>query len=97
LIQDLGLPVAGTIALAWFVLYLVKWIQTSLITGLLDRHNELMKELNEVEQHVIDDNKVNKEILIKLIDGEKKNEVKLAQMASSFEVMLKFIKNGEHK
>jgi len=56
-----------------------------------------MKELNEVEQHVIDDNKVNKEILIKLIDGEKKNEVKLAQMASSFEVMLKFIKNGEHK
>lgn len=97
MIQDLGLPVAGTIALAWFVLYLVKWIQTSLITGLLDRHNELMKELNEVEQHVIDDNKVNKEILIKLIDGEKKNEVKLAQMASSFEVMLKFIKNGEHK
>lgn len=94
LIQDLGLPVAGTIALAWFVLYLVKWMQSTLIMGLLDRHNELVRELNEVEQRVIDDNKINKDILIKLIDSEKKNEMKLIELASSFEIMLKFIKNG---
>ena len=95
LLQDLGLPVAGTIALAWFVLYLVKWMQSTLIMGLLDRHNELVKELNEVEQRVIDDNKINKDILIKLIDSEKKNEMKLSELASNLDTMLQFIKNGK--
>ena len=96
LLQDLGLPVAGTIALAWFVLYLVKWMQSTLIMGLLDRHNELVKELNEVEQRVIDDNKINKDILIKLIDSEKVNEIKLSELASNLDTMLKFInKNGK--
>ena len=96
LLQDLGLPVAGTIALAWFVLYLVKWMQSTLIMGLLDRHNELVKELNEVEQRVIDDNKINKDILVKLIDSEKKNEMKLSELASNLDTMLKFInKNGK--
>ena len=96
LLQDLGLPVAGTIALAWFVLYLVKWMQSTLIMGLLDRHNELVKELNEVEQRVIDDNKINKDILVKLIDSEKVNEIKLSELASNLDTMLKFInKNGK--
>ena len=96
LLQDLGLPVAGTIALAWFVLYLVKWMQSTLIMGLLDRHNELVKELNEVEQRVIDDNKINKDILIKLFDSEKVNEIKLSELASNLDTMLKFInKNGK--
>ena len=95
LLQDLGLPVAGTIALAWFVLYLVKWMQSTLIMGLLDRHNELVKELNEVEQRVIDDNKINKDILVKLIDSEKKNEMKLSELASNLDTMLQFIKNGK--
>ena len=96
LLQDLGLPVAGTIALAWFVLYLVKWMQSTLIMGLLDRHNELVKELNEVEQRVIDDNKINKDILVKLIDSEKKNEMKLSELASNLDTMLRFInKNGK--
>lgn len=95
LIQDLGLPVAGTIALAWFVLYLVKWMQSTLIMGLLDRHNELVKELNEVEQRVIDDNKINKDILIKLIDTSKDNDLKLTALESNLDTMLKFIKNGK--
>ena len=96
LLQDLGLPVAGTIALAWFVLYLVKWMQSTLIMGLLDRHNELVKELNEVEQRVIDDNKINKDILIKLNDSEKANEIKLSELASNLDTMLRFInKNGK--
>ena len=95
LLQDLGLPVAGTIALAWFVLYLVKWMQSTLIMGLLDSHNELVKELNEVEQRVIDDNKINKDILIKLNDSEKANDIKLSELASNLETMLKFIKNGK--
>ena len=96
LLQDLGLPVAGTIALAWFVLYLVKWMQSTLIMGLLDRHNELVKELNEVEQRVIDDNKINKDILVKLIDSEKVNEIKLSELASNLDTMLRFInKNGK--
>ena len=95
LIQDLGLPVAGTIALAWFVLYLVKWMQSTLIMGLLDRHNELVKELNEVEQRVIDDNKINKDILVKLIDTSKDNDLKLTALESNLDTMLKFIKNGK--
>ncbi len=96
-IERLGLPIAGTVALAWFVLYLVKWMQSTLIMGLLDRHNELVKELNEVEQHVIDDNKINKDILIKLIDSSKDNDLKLAALESNLDVIVKFIKNGVNK
>ena len=74
LIEELGLPIVGVISLAWFILYLVKWMQSTLISGLLDRHNELLKELDEVEQRVILDNQEAKQILIKLIDNEKVNE-----------------------
>ena len=96
LIKELGLPVAGVLGLAWFVLYLIKWMQTALISGLLDRHNEVIRELNEVEQRVIDDNKEAKNILVKLIDNEKANEKTLGNLDSNLDTIIKFLKNGKH-
>lgn len=69
-------------------------MQSTLISGLLDRHNELLKELDEVEQRVISDNQEAKDILIKLIDNEKANEKTLENLASNLDTIIKFIKNG---
>ena len=71
-------------------------MQTALISGLLDRHNEVIRELNEVEQRVIDDNKEAKNILVKLIDNEKANEKTLGNLDSNLDTIIKFLKNGKH-
>ncbi len=77
LIQELGLPVAGTIGLAWFALKLVNWGKEHLLNEI----NEVKEEINKLES-----------ITIKLIDNEKKNEITLQEIASNLEVMIKIMK-----
>ena len=102
LLQEVGLPVAGVLGLSWFILRLVKWMQDSLIKGLMDRHHEVVREIGEVKGEIIADNADLKNtvailhnITVKLIDNEKVNEMKLSELASNLETMLKFIKNGK--
>ena len=103
LLQEVGLPVAGVLGLSWFILRLVKWMQDSLIKGLLDRHHEIIREVGEVKGEIIADNADLKNtvdilhnITVKLIDNEKVNEMKLSELASNLETMLRFInKNGK--
>tara|TARA_R100000808_G_C2150511_1_gene159267 strand:- start:778 stop:1107 length:330 start_codon:yes stop_codon:yes gene_type:complete len=102
LLQEVGLPVAGVLGLSWFILRLVKWMQDSLIKGLLDRHSELVREIHEVKTEVIADNEDLKktvsilhDITVKLIDNEKANEIRLRELCSNLQIMLKFVnKNG---
>jgi hypothetical protein len=77
LIQELGLPVAGTIGLAWFALKLVNWGKEHLLNEI----NEVKEEINKLEA-----------ITIKLIDNEKKNEITLQEIASNLETMIKIMK-----
>lgn len=77
LIQELGLPLAGTIGLAWFALKLVNWGKEHLLNEI----NEVKEEINKLE-----------DITIKLIDNEKKNEITLQEIASNLEVMIKIMK-----
>ena len=102
LLQEVGLPVAGVLGLSWFILRLVKWMQDSLIKGLLDRHNDVIREIGEVKTEVIADNDELKKtvdvlhnITVKLIDNEKANEIRLRELCSNLQLMLKFVnKNG---
>jgi len=102
LLQEVGLPVAGVLGLSWFILRLVKWMQDSLIKGLLDRHHEIIREVGEVKSEIIADNADLKNtvdilhnIVVKLIDNEKANEIRLRELGSNLGIMLKFInKNG---
>ena len=103
LLQEVGLPVAGVLGLSWFILRLVKWMQDSLIKGLLDRHHEIIREVGEVKSEIIADNADLKNtvdilhnIIVQLMDNEKMNEMKLSELASNLKIMLRFInKNGK--
>jgi len=103
LLQEVGLPVAGVLGLSWFILRLVKWMQDSLIKGLLDRHHEIIREVGEVKSEIIADNADLKNtvdilhnIVVKLIDNEKINEMKLSELASNLDTILKLVyKNGK--
>ena len=98
LLQEVGLPVAGVLGLSWFILRLVKWMQDSLIKGLLDRHHEIIREVGEVKSEIIADNADLKNtvdilhnITVKLIDNEKMNEMKLSELASNLDTILKLV------
>ena len=79
LIQELGLPVAGVLGLAWFVLKLVNWGKEYLLKEITELRNDI-KDLNV--------------IIIALINNEKKNEITLQEISSNLDTIIKMTKRN---
>jgi hypothetical protein len=77
LIQELGLPLAGTIGLAWLVLKFINWGK-----------DYLLKEIEELRGDIVRLEK----IIVQLIDNEKKNEITLKEISSNLDTIIKVIK-----
>ena len=82
-------------AISWFA----KWFFNNYTANLDTKFTEMLREIAEVKTEVIADNDELKKtvdvlhsITVKLIDNEKGNEMKLSELASNLDTLLKYIK-----
>ena len=81
ILQEFGLPVAFCMGLAWFIYKQNKYIQDDLTKDLHNKHNR-------IEQIVNDDLR---QIIIALINQQKKMQIELRGLKKSYESLVHII------
>ena len=87
LIDQYGLPIAGVIALAIALYKTLGFVQGQLLTQIQERHEEEMEAIRQLEE----EHKVFHDIVIKLISNSKDCQLKLQNVASNIDMLVKII------
>jgi hypothetical protein len=75
-------------AIAWFA----KWFFNNYTANLDTQFSELLREIGEVKEEVLQSNKVNHDIMCKLISNQREIGEDINALESSLDTLLKYIK-----
>jgi hypothetical protein len=87
IIDNYGLPIAGVVGLAIALYKTVEFIQVQLLQQIEERHEAEMEAIRQLEE----EHKVFHDIVIKLISNAKDNQMKLQEVSSKIDMLVKLI------